>query len=356
MKQRFFLLCGFFLTLLQAVTPLSAQTDPATPAVPKIIILPARVTVDGVPRADLGQFLSDIISARLLTSSAAEVLDADMANIDFPSTGGPATTMEASPDQLGAAAFPDKPAPAPASAPASGNPASASGFVPGAAARSPLATGIAMGANLVVQPTALGTGNEFRLTLREIQIPGGKVLAIISEKTNTGLKGLYALAENHAHRLIPARPAGPRLASGPSIIDHPASYRPDPVPAPAHSPITEQELAAAPAALAKLSPAKQAALDATMRLLDPAARTAGPTPIGRIGGLNAAWSFCEISLKQPLELPVGTALFTTAAGNPESVVDLRVSRLEGRKIIADFDAGPRAATLRTGDIVYHWKP
>ena len=49
-------------------------------------------------------------------------------------------------------------------------------------------------------------------------------------------------------------------------------------------------------------------------------------------------------------------LFTTAGGNPENVVNLRVTRLEGRKVIADFAPGPLAAGLRSGDIVYYWKP
>ena len=340
MNPPFLLSCGLILTLIGVIAPLSAQSGNAGnagSAKPKMIILPARVTVDGLARPDLGQSLSDVITAKLLTTSAVELLDAD-------------TPISDPIPHAVAANAPDAGA---SSSPSLATPQNSPPIATGLPAPTPIGTGLARGADLVVQTTVVGHANEFRLTLREIQIPGGKVISIITEKTGTGLKGLYALAENHALRLVPAPPPVPRQNAGPAIIDHPARYRPDPPITPG---VSEQDIAQAPPALGKLSSAKQVALAATMRLLDPAASATGPTPIGRIGGLDLSWSFCTITLKQPLDLPLGTALFACAGRNPESVVDLSVSRLEGRKIIADIVPGPSTAGLRSGDIVYHWKP
>ena len=330
---------------LQAQNP--APALPVTPGKPKIAILPARITVNGLPRPDLGQSLSDIINARLLPNSSIELLDTSTLTPDpepaaldsaaAPPTPGKTVTAISTPVEP-MPALPGRTAPAPPPA------------------QSVVAAGKAIGADLVVLPTVIGIGNEFRLTLREIQIPDGKIIAIIHEKTSTGLKGLYALADNHAFRLIPPRPPVPRVHTGPTIIDHPTPPPPPAAPAP---PVSEQEIATAPKALANISPAKLAAIEATKRMLregaSPSAVSAEPSLIGRINDLDLNWSFCTIAWKNPRPLPAGTALFAVAADHPETIINLRVTRLEGSKIIADFGANPQAATLRPGDKVYEWK-
>jgi hypothetical protein len=357
-KRRVLFFCGLFLTWLSGPVLLQAGSARPAPARPKIIILPARVTLDGIARPDLGQSVSDIISARLLTSAGVELLDADLPVADpvppanaslfptAPATGGPGTpepSVSTLPNPGLAGPVPYHPAPA-------GNPAP---VLSAPVAPAPVTTGIAMGADLVVQPTIVGQAEEFRLTMRQIQIPGGKIMGIITEKTSRGIKGLYALAEAHALRLVPYVPPGPRIGGGPAIIEHPARWVVTPTPAPA---VSDEEIAQALPALAKLPAAKQAAIDATLRLLDPSTNAVGPSTVGRIGGLDPAWSFCTIKLKQSLELPAGTALFATAGGNPENLVNLSVTRTEGRTVIADFANSPGAAALQPGDMVYYWKP
>jgi|GEM_PF-3824730 hypothetical protein len=346
--------CHALIFTLLALPGLQAQNPapalPVPPGKPKIAILPAKITVNGLPRPDLGQSLSDIINARLLLNSSIELLDASTLTPDpEPPAPDPAAAPPTPGKTVTALSTPAEPLPAPVrSAPASGPTPTP--------AQSVVAAGKAIGADFVVLPTVIGIGNEFRLTLREIQIPDGKIISIIHEKTSTGLKGLYALADNHAFRLIPPRPPVARVHTGPTIIDHPT---PPPPPAPAPPPVSEQDIATAPKALANISPAKLAAIEATKRMLregaSPSAVSAEPSLIGRISELDLNWSFCTIAWKSNRPLPAGTALFAVSADNPETIINLRVTRLEGSKIIADFGANPQAATLRAGDKVYEWK-
>lgn len=348
------------LAVLLSGLPLTGGAAPSAYSRPKIAILPAKVTLNGLPRPDLGQSLADIINARLLQSPNVELLDTTTFEPEaatVPPAGSPSDLPPAVPSApTGPTLFP-----APGGNAASGFPAASvtpSTSPPGPAAPpvSVVATGKSIGADLIVVPTVIGMGNEFRLTFREIQVSDGKIQAIIHEKTTTGLKGLYALAENNAFRLVPPRPVEPRIHSGPTIIDYPTPPPPAVPPAP---PVSEQEIAAAPKALANISPAKLASIEATKRMLaegaSPSAVSAEPSPIGRISALDLTWSFCAISLKTPLVLPAGTALFACAEGNPQNIIHFKVTRMEGSKVIADFGANPKAAALQAGDTVYQWK-
>ncbi len=325
----------------------------------KIAILPAHVTVDGHGDPVFGQSLGDILNAALLSFNSVDLLDASAPVAE--SNPGPAVipdfvtpVLEKNGPPSGALIFPP-PLPRP---PAKPVPSVALAAPP---AMNPLETGKAIGADFVVIPTVIGAGQDFQLTLRQVQIPSGKIRAIIREKTNRGVKGVYALAENAAFRLVPAVPTPPRRSAGPAIVDHPVRSTLSPS-AEQPAPVSPHELAQAPKALSPISPAKLAAIEATKRLIgatagasNSTAATAEPIAVGRIGSVSLDWSFCTFSPAKGVTLPPGTALFVCAAGNPDNTIKLSVTRSEGNSIIADFGQNSRAGDIVLGDKVYQWQ-
>jgi hypothetical protein len=341
-----------------------AQEVPELNTVPmraRIAILPAQIIVDGHGDPVLGQSLGDILNAALLTSSAVELLDAGLPLAGSPPAraiihGAVAPALEKSGPASGAVIFPNPVPPSPSPDPPVPVTASA---VP--SALNPVETGKAVGADFVVIPTVVGAGQDFRLTLRQVQIPSGRIRAIINEKTNRGIKGVYALAENVAFRLIPELPAPLRRGTGPTIIDHPVRFTQAKATA-EPAPVSLAELAMAPKALNAISPAKLAAIEATRRSIgdksgaSPSnAAGAEPIAVGSIANVSLDWSFCTFSPAKGANLPPGTALFVCAAGNPDHTIKLSVTRTEGNSIIADFGQNPRAADIVQGDKVYQWQ-
>ena len=97
-----------------------------------MIILPARVTVDGLARPDLGQSLSDVITAKLLTTSAVELLDADT-----PISDPIPHAVAANAPDAGASLSPSL-----------ATPQNSPPIATGLPAPTPIGTGLAMGADL----------------------------------------------------------------------------------------------------------------------------------------------------------------------------------------------------------------
>ena len=286
-------------------------TRELTPAVgkPKVIILDAVVTIDGQPRPDLGTFFSDTLSAKLLKSKTFEIIDASAMGSSAPS--GLELPQNALDPQ--------------------GHPTPSSN---GALA---LDIGKANGADFVCVPTILSMSGEIRMTIRKLRIPGGKVESIVQDAAKGDERQLSLLADRAAFKLAPV--TEPEAPTTPRY-DHVQVWM---TPRPAPDPM-KLAIASAPKALRSNSP------------LAAARNWAGglePTKIGQITVVDNDWSFCELACP-PGTVQLHQKIFAWGGGPGDRLVNLSVSRIEGDRVIAEFDAlQPLSKLLRTGLGVYN---
>ena len=289
--------------LTRDLAPVSVQ--------PKIIILEALVTIDGQSRPDLGAFFSDTLSAKLITSNTCEVIDASALGASAPSA------LEVSRTALDTQGHPTP---------------TASGA---------LDLGKANGADYVCVPTILSSNGEVRLTIRKLRIPTGRVEAIVQDAAKGDERQLSQLADRAAFKLTPA-PA-PRTVTETSPAPRYDRIKVWMSPPPAPDPL-KQAILKAPKALRSNSP------------LAAARHWAGgeePTKIGQITVVDTNWSFCELSCP-PGSVQLHQQIFAWGGGTADRLVNLSVSRIEGDRVIAEFDAlQPPSKHLRTGLGVYN---
>ena len=277
----------------------------------KAIILDATVTLDGQSRPDLGTFFSDTLSAKLLTSNTCEIIDAGAFGGAAP--GG----LEVARNSL--------------------DPQGHANTTPNGSLA--LDLGRASGADYVCIPSILSINSDIRLTIRKLHIRSGKVESIIQDTAKGDGRQLSILAERAALKLFPTLepepPTTPRY-------DHVQVWI---TPKPPVDPI-QQAILAAPKALSTNSPL--AAAHAW-------AGGVAPTRIGRITVVDTQWSFCELAC------PAGTVqlnqrIFAWGGAPGDRLVNLSVSRIDGDRVIAEFDSlQPLSKLLRTGLGVYNTK-
>jgi hypothetical protein len=276
-----------------AVSSNNAAMTPEPLAIPKVAVLDTIFTLNGVPRPELGVAVTDTLSARVMQSSAFDVLDASSASLSALVGGKPFL-----------------------------------GVSPSFAVES----GKAIGADLVVVPTVLGSATEYRITLKKLQVNTGKIENIITEICRPEMRSLLAAIETACDRLIPppAQKQRPPATYIRAWMDG------------ANLPPLEGEK---PAPKALKSPPKPAA----------------PLPkdlvkIGTLGVVNPEWAFTSVLC------PPGTTglkpkdrVTIWAGASRDRSVSLSVSRVEDGQIILDLPSDPATiAQLREGDEVFAW--
>ena len=290
----------------------------------KLAVLDATVSVDGVARPDLGASFSDTLSARLLSEKAFEIIDSSALGSTNPNSLGVSNHQL---DQTGAVT------PGPATA---------------------LDFGKATGADYVVVPTLVCTAKEIRMTIRKLRTPSGKVERIFQETVKGDHRFIFALAEKVALQLLPEKPLPPQEKPEPRF-NYVKVWMSPPPPAD----VLKQEILRAPKALRNVP-----ALSGNLSGSTAAARAWGginndrrePSRLGAISVVDHDWSFCELSC------PVGSVhlhdqIFAWGGGAYDNLISMNVSRIDGQRVIAEFDAvHPLSKTLRSGLAIYTWKP
>lgn len=281
---------------------------------PRIIIMDATVTLNGQPRADLGASFADTMSAKILASNAYEVIDSSALGTSAPSALEVART----------ALDPQ------------GNPSATPGMA--------LDLGKASGADFVIVPTLISLSDELRLTIRKLQIPSGKIDSILQDTARGDQRAIFALAERAAGKLLP-QPAPEPVSTAPRY-DYVKVWMAPPTPP---DPI-KQAILAAPKAL-KADPA----LAAARAWSGSADHRDEPHRIGQIMIVDTNWSFCEINCP-PASVKLREQIFAWGGGAGDNLIRMTISRIEGSRIIAEFDAlQPVTKTLRPGLAVYTWQ-
>jgi hypothetical protein len=295
---------------------LGAADEPGAPPLPleeparqKVAVREAMVSVDGALRPDLGRSVSDSLVAGFLRSGRVDVIDAD-ARTTGPD-GLPLPPVEAGRDAT---------------------------------------------CDFVFVPTLVGEGGFYRLTVRQLAIPSGRVEQIFEETASGETVELFALASRMATRLAPAAPRAPApVPSGPirawmsgpgdlerDLAEAPAARRPLP------SAVAPTPGGRSPAVVEPPPPPLRTIVLANDRRLE-------IEEIGRVVALNRDYSFCVIDAHPGRRLERGDRVLLAARGGPRPTVTAVVTRLERGRAIADFAATPEQE-FEDGARVYKWVP
>jgi hypothetical protein len=216
--------------------------------------------------------------------------------------------------------------------------------------------------DLVYVPTLVGEGEVYRLTVRQLAIPSGKIEELYEESATGPLPALFELVNRMAVRLAPPPPprpsapvpSGPIRAwmSGPTDVDQalaeaPAAQRP----AGAASPPTQSARPAGPGRARPLAevppPLRTIVLEGERRV--------EIEEVGRIVALNTNYSFCVIEPRAGRPLKPGDRVLLATDRGRRPTVTATVSRVERGHAIAEFqhEAGP---AISHDGRVYKWVP
>jgi hypothetical protein len=80
-----------------------------------------------------------------------------------------------------------------------------------------------------------------------------------------------------------------------------------------------------------------------------------PVQLGTITKVEPAWSFCELACPSG-SVQKGDEIFVRSGPSLSNLISLKVSRLDGNRVIAEFDSlQPITKSLRPGNSIYTWK-
>lgn len=272
---------------------------------PRLTVLNAVVSIDGIQRSDLGISFSDTVSAKLMESGEFEILDS--------------ASIQAAPS---------------AAAPASGSLLNDQGIVIPA---SPTESVKTSGADFVIAPTLVGNAGEYRLTARKLRMSDGKIEKVIQETFRGDQKAFFAMAGKLANQFLPEKALPPPPKAEPAYTYVKAWMAPPPP----YDPVARQ-IADAPKALRAIK-----SLESHV--------SRSPSKIGSVIKVEPSWSFCELNCA-PGTAKIGEEIFVWSGLAQDSLVALKVSRIDGERMIAEFDSlQPLTKSLRPGNSIYTWK-
>lgn len=279
----------------------------------KMVVAEATVSVNGVMRPDLGAAFSDTLVARLMAEESYDIIDASALGTNDP---GAIALKNTNLERTGE---------------------------PLAGPESPFDFGKTAGADFIAITTVVCTATEIRLSVRKLRLPSGKVERIVQERRISGDPNMiFGLAESVALQLAPPKPVEAPKPVEPGytyvrmwINDPPATpkskLKPDPL---------ALQILSAPKAL------KSGANSLT---------TKTPVPLGQIASVDAQWNFCQFTCK-PGELKLQDTVFVWAGADKSDLITMKVSRIDGTRAVAEFDAQAAAGTIAPGTTVHTWRP
>jgi hypothetical protein len=265
------------------------------------------VTLDGTPRPDLGRSFTDSLIAGLLKDRRVDVIE--------PGTPGETTGLTA------------------ASA-AAGNRAAI---------------------DILMVPTLIAEQQFFRLSIKKITVPSGRVEAVIEESGSGSLPRLFDLAAAVVDKLVPTPPKqSPAISSirgwmsSPDEVIEPPPDIPRALPsiaAPSGVPTVPRPI--------EIEPKPGRVLRTVVT--GPVAREI--EEVGRVTASNAAYSFCVIDPHRGRTLTPGTWVMIRVNGWVRPTLPATITRIERGHAIAEFDTGGAPPpNVESGARVYEWVP
>lgn len=263
---------------------------------------------------------------------------------------------------------------------------------------------MASGVDYLLMPALVVEDHVYKVTIRKVLVPSGRIDAIFEQEVRGSLGQLYDAMSRMAERILPAAqaPARPRssalpseagaMAAGgllPAVPMDPdlSADLPAVVPPPVEIPLLPDAPPPAPAEIAavEIAPAPEpgeAVRPPVIRSIPPQAIPApprapeprevavvqideAPAPtvpveieeVGRIVSSNVPYSFCIIDARHGRSLRPGDRVLIRVEGWLRPTLPAQVTRLERGKAIAEFEYDPALPPeVRRGARVYDWVP
>ncbi len=304
-------------TLLPVDPGSPAAPPPAVPAKPKVAIMEATVTLNGENRPDLGRSFSDSLASGILKTGAVDIIDTE-------------TFAKAENGQK----------------------------------QSPVQVGSASGAAFVYVPTIVGQDEFYKLTLKKLAIPSGRIEEITEESASGSSARLFELMDRVVLLMSPPPPRpvrAPVYSTIRSWMSGPADV--------------SKALADAPAALPRGHAAKKSATEpahAEVRAArDLPKAVPAPKPaesgadegsgteieeIGCVTAVNFDWSFAVIRPRPGQKMKSGDVILIAVNGWTRPTLQATITRKQGDQYVAEFEPVSGTLSLPGQALVYAWQP
>lgn len=330
----------FFALFFTATLGCLAAESNHTKQKQQILVIPGEVTIDGVSRPDLGRSFCDSITGRLLQSGVFTIVDQVSTNrqgtVNKEGSTGAAINPEAIVKQLAGKTT----------------------------------------AHYALIPRMISEDDFSKFSIKKLRIADSEVISVYqASAVSTERATMFNLldkATNHLLREVYVEQARIRRKTRPSIIDIEAPGTED---AGKENPLSPQKASAVERNPGGHENNKQPAAAITLRGGNkPAIKAQENAPVskdrkaegdeieitpktahyaGRICAVDAKWQFCIIELEKERSLQVDDLLLVRTDNPAKSISQLKVSRVEGNKVIADFKDND-SPSLRLDLKVYRW--
>ncbi len=274
---------------------------PLPPAVPRVAVVDPSVALDGTARPELARAVADALVSVFLGSGAVEVIDVTgrtVADLTRPGAGEPAC-------------------------------------------------------DTIFVPTLVGHSGEYKMTVRRIAVPSGKIEQLYEDTARGSMAGLMEMTARVGRKLLPPTPAvAPRPAPEPvraGRIRAWMSAPETPPPAPPRPAAPKPAARPAPQPATPSRPLRTIVLDGQ--------RQVELEQVGRLTSFNRQYSFCVISPTSTTgrRLQVGDRLLIQVDNFRRPTIAATVRRLESSQVIADYETEGEPP-LAAGAAVYQWMP
>ncbi len=316
------LCCGTLLAEELPDAALLPLAEPGGVARAKVAVFPAQASLDGLPRPELGRSFADSLSAALVKSGQFDVIDAE--------------------SRLGA------------------EPAKAS----------PVEAAAQVACDTAFAATLVGEGDFFRITVRKLAVPSGKVLDVYEDSATGPASRLFDMVGRAVAQLAPAAPppspappvrSEPEIGairawmSGPADVEEALARAPRAV-RPGGTAVILPEVPVSGIKKGKTTPSgpPPTTTKLTTRVFD-GDRQYEIEEIGLVKTINKDYGFAIIDPHPGRAFQSGDKLLMKVEGWRRPTLPGKVSRLNSGHLIVEFD-GTLDAQLLPGARAYAWVP
>lgn len=323
----------FIATTLITTCATSAKIDPEPNKLP-VLVIPGEVTIDGIPRPDLGRAFSDSISGSLLKTKAFTIID-----YISKSSQGQEIKRETAVQH----------------------------FIPEFTIEQSVGKTAALYAFI---PRMIAEEDYFRLSIKKLRVSDREIINVYEASTVSPESSAMFELLNSAIRLVMLDVYREKLHQSKSkrrgVIEmeipkirpalDPKSPKPNSKPAP-------KTLAIEPPAHLSSSnnqpPSteenKISAETETKKTNESVEKEKEAEYAGRVRAVNIEWHFCIIESAQADTLQVNDELIVSPSSPVKPIGKLRISKVEGNQIVADAQGDIALSGVKPGFKVFTWK-
>ncbi len=307
---------------INPVLPADPNDVLAPPSRKKVAVFQAMVSLDGVERPDLGKWFADTLSAGFLKSGQFDVIDAERhAGLADATPGVPLGPVEA---------------------------------------------GRVATVDCVYVPVVIGQGSVYKVTVRKLLIPSGKLESVFENTSRDPSVPLFDVIDRVVAEIAPkpvpvVKPSPIKAVkawfSGPSDVAEALAAAPKAVRLGSQQPTLGMSRSSS--ATAEKKPSKPSAKTTAKANSTPPEPTEREIEeVGTVSVANDHYSFCVIRPSDGRTLKPGDRVMIAVSGWHRPTLEATVTRIERGHAVAEFKIadGESQVTVADGARVYDWLP